>query len=663
MDARNRYRTAGSSTAALVLAALVALWPASAAGQAPVAGREAAPRPIPYPVTPPARYLAALERGTRAPTGVPGPDYWQQYARYALDVRIDPGDKRLHGRGHITYLNRSPDSLETLIVKLYMNHHAEGAVRNRPAEVTGGARIHRMTVDGEPLEEVSPMRRRGRAPEPGYMIRGTVLWILLPSPVAPGDSVGLEMDWGFVVPQRAVGGRMGWEGDNLLFMAYWYPQIAVYDDVVGWHDDPFLGQAEFYSGFADYDLRIDVPEGWVVVGTGDLMNAAEVLPPEIRERLERAARSDEAVSILTAEERGPGSATTDSETDRLVWHLRAERVRDVAFSLTRESVWEAARTPVGDRDGDGRTDFTRVDALYRESAEGWADVVRNAQHAITFFSTYLDFPYPWSHMTAVEGRGLMGGGMEYPMMTLMGGSGYGLTNHELGHMWLPMIVSSDEVRWAWMDEGVTSYNSTQANPPWLPERETNPEWLARTARSGTIMRWTDWQGPQEGFAAYGKPAAALTALRAVLGAEVFDRALRTYVGAWAWKHPKPWDFFAVFEAVSGRDLDWFWRGWFYENWGMDHAIASVEEDGGRFRVTVEDRGDLVMPAVLTATRESGEVETFIVGAERWLSGARTAVVRVPAGSPLAKLELDVAEAFPDSDRSNDVWRAERDGER
>jgi hypothetical protein len=620
---------------------------------------QATARPIPYPVTPPARYLTAIENGTRTPNGAPGAEYWQQYATYDIDVRVEPASKRLDGQSTIVYQNNSPDQLTSLVVKLYMNLHAEGVQRNRPAEVTGGVELQRVAVGGETLEAI-PMRYGPRRDSgPGYTVMGTVMLITLAEPLPSGGSATLEIDWGYTIPRSGAGGRMGWQGENLFYLAYWYPTMATYDDVVGWHTDPFWGQAEFYSGFADYDVRIDVPDGWVVAGTGELVNAEDVLPPAIRERLAEAAESDEAVHVITAADFGPGNATLTSDAGRLTWHKKAERVRDFAFSVTSESVWAAARTPVGDLDGDGQTDYTDIHALYRTSAQGWGQVVQYAQHAITFFSEYLDYPYPWPHMTSIEGRGLMGGGMEYPMMTLMGGASYGLTNHELGHMWLPMIVDTDEVRWAWMDEGVTSYNSTQARPDFLPPRQARGgNQVAQAAARGTIMRWTDWQGPQEGFSAYGKPAAALTSLRAVLGPDLFDRALRQYVDYWAFKQPKPWDFFQTFNDVTGKDLDWFWRGWFYEDWTMDHAIASVEETASGTRITIEDRDNLVMPAFLTVTREDGSEEIHQVSHEVWLSGQTTAVVEVPRGSRVARVQLDAEFAFPDRDRSNDVWEME-----
>ncbi len=228
-----------------------------------------------------------------------------------------------------------------------------------------------------------------------------------------------------------------------------------------------------------------------------------------------------------------------------------------------------------------------------------------------------------------------------------------------------MIVNSDEARWAWMDEGITVYNVTQAGPAFLPKSYLQADLVDQIAQAtgagvnGISMRWSDWVPWSDwSIAAYRKPAAALVALHPILGEEVFNRALRTYVRDWAWKHPKPWDFFNTFERVSGQNLDWFWRGWFYERWVLDHAIASVEQDERGTRITVEDRGDLVMPAVLTVMRQDGGVEVYKVSAQAWLSGTRAAVVEVAGGSPVVRVELDEGHAYPDVDRENDVWEKE-----
>ncbi|MGD2218131.1 MAG: M1 family aminopeptidase, partial [Gemmatimonadales bacterium] len=505
-----------------------------------------AERPIPYPVIPSAQFAQAITNGTRTTTGEPGPDYWQQWTDYALRARLLPEEKRLEGSAHIVYHNNSPDTLPVVFVHLLQNLHAEGVVRNRPALITGGVEIERVAVAAQELEETGSgfaqmlpfllpeqvaavIERVG----PGYAVNGTTMPILLAEPLASGQALEIEIDWAFTVPQRGAGSRMGWNVDNLVYLAYWYPQMAVYDDVVGWQADQFLGNAEFYFGYGSYDVTIEAPDGWVIMGTGELLNPAEVLQSAVLERYRQAQGSDEVVHVLTAADIEAGLATRGSVDGYLSWRFHSDTVRDVAFGAMRSSQWDAVRTPVGDRDGDGSTDYTLINSFWRSSAPLWANEWKYAAHSIDALSRWTGLPYPWPHMTSVEGGGIEGGGMEYPMMTLMGRYDYpdaseeglyGLTAHELGHMWFPMIVGTDERRRSWMDEGTTSFNSSFAGAEFWSRSEPvagNSGYLgtARDGQEGEIMRWSDYHypGPAYGTASYSKSQTLLYTLRALLG--------------------------------------------------------------------------------------------------------------------------------------------------
>ncbi|MBA3969860.1 MAG: M1 family metallopeptidase [Gemmatimonadetes bacterium] len=633
--------------------------PRAESGAAPLMGQPA--RPIPYPVTPPENYQRAIERGTRTRTGEPGPRYWQQWTNYRLRATLDARARRVDGTAQLTYHNRSPDTLAVVFLHLHQNLHAPGAMRNEPQEVTGGVTLRRVSAAGQTVRAVA-----GQAT--GYQVDGTRMAIRLPRPLLPRDSVRLEVDWGFRVPQAGAG-RMGYDADNLFFIAYWFPQMAVYDDVVGWQTDPYLGNAEFYLGYGSYDVAITAPEGWVLLATGELRNEADVLPAPVMERLRRARQSDQVVTVLSSADFGPGRATRRGTNGRLTWQFRADSVRDFSWSATRQSQWDAARTPVGDRNGDGRIEYAQINSLWRASAPLWREVARYSQHSIAFLSRYTGVPYPYPHMTAVEGENIIGGGMEFPMMTLMGSytqrgdtALYAVTAHELAHMWIPMIVGSDEKRYAWMDEGTTTFNENQAKRDFFPgaqnfDLEDQISYLraAQANVEGEMMRWTDYHypGPAGTVASYMKPATALVALRAILGEETFNRGLRTFMQSWSYRHPYPWDMWNTFERVSGRDLDWFWRSWYYESWTLDHAVANVTTGPGGSTITIEDRGMLPMPARLLITRADGSSERREVPVERWLSGARTATVTVPG--TVTRVEIDPELVFPDINRTNNVW--------
>jgi len=657
-----------AASAALLLSPLLPPITDTALAQAsrPAPRLAALERPVANPIVASPGYRRAVERGTRTTTGVPGPNYWQQSARYTIAARLDVPAKRLEGTTRIVYRNASPDTLRRLYLQLIQDSHREDAVRHYPMEVTGGYTFTRVAAGGQNLQ-VAQGGLRG----PGYAVQMGSMAVFPPAVVAPHDSVTLELDWSCRIPQR--GGRYGWNGDNFFFLAYWYPQMAVYDDVVGWQTDPFMGVAEFYSGFAEYDVTLDVPQGWVVQGTGRLLNEREVLPEAVIRRLRQAEASDTVVHILTEQDFGPGRATVESPDGRLRWHFAADSVREAAYVVASASLWDAVRSSVGDRNGDGRPEYTRAEAFFRAAYPRWRQGARYAQHAITFHSRNMALPYPYPHATAVEGEGIIGGGMEYPMMTMISGFNeasdtalYGVINHELAHNWVPMIVNVDERRHGWMDEGTTSFNDDQASADFYPGYSTeryefeNYVARARTGEEGALMRYSDYLDNvgHYGVYAYQKPASLLISLRGLLGNEAFYRAYRGYLNAWAFRQPKPWDFFNYFNASSGQDLSWFWRTFYYETWSLDQSVASVTAGPRGTEIVVRDLGDAPMPARLTITLASGDTLQREVPVETWLAGTRTATVTVPRGREVVRVEIDARGEFPDISRKNNLWARE-----
>lgn len=619
-------------------------------------------RPIPYPLDVPAPYRAAVERGTRGADGAPGPRYWQQWAEYDVAVRLDTERRRLDGTTEITYRNDSPDTLDALVVQLIQNLHAPGAARGGEEEVTGGVELARVAVGGA---EIHPLEDDEEGP--GYEVSSTRLFIRPPSPVPPGGSIELAFDFGFAIAQQGASGRMGYSGDELFYLAYFYPQMAVYDDVEGWDTDRFTGNAEFYADFGHYDVTIDAPAGWLVEGTGSLVNPAETLAADVRARLDAAAASDSVRRVLSSAD-FDGQVTAAGRGGRLAWHFVADSVHDVAYSVTRHTNWDVTRTPVGDRDGDGAVDHARIGTIWRDSAPLWRNAARYAAHSIAHHSEFTGLSYAWPHMTAVEGGGIIGGGMEFPMMTLIGDYNergdtalYAVTAHELAHMWVPMMLATNERRYAWMDEGTTTFNENQAKKDFysgfdwdLPDQESYID-VALAELEGSLMTYSDYHvpGPAYGVASYDKPATILAALRAMLGEEVFMRAYHAYFDRWAFKHPYPWDFFRTFEDVSGRDLDWFWRSWYYETWLLDQAIGEVRVEGDHSTIVVEDRGRVPMPVPLTIQCRNGETIERTMEVDPWLAGRRHLSVEVECA--IESVTIDAARDYPDVDRSNNTW--------
>lgn len=625
-------------------------------------------RPIPYPLDIPDYFLYAMELGTRSADGQPGEYYWQNEASYDLYAELDPDNHIIHGSAYVTYQNNSPDNLDVIVVELAQNLHKAGTPKMDITEITGGLNLIKVAANGAELNTIT-MAQRWTQGASGYINEGTQLYIFPDAELISGKSMDLEFEWSFIIPEEGASGRMGRSRDNLYFIAYWYPHIAVYDDVNGWFYDPFLGNAEFYHGFANYSLTVKAPREWLVMGTGEFLNPQETLSERTHERYIGAGESDETYLISDFDELG--DATLDSDDGMLTWRFKSEKVRDVAFSATLESRWEGARTPVGDLNGDGEIEYTRINTYYRESAPLWQSQTEYAQHSITFLSDYMQTPYPWPHMSSVEGADIIGGGMEFPMMTIIGDYNtagatrlYGVTAHELAHMWFPMIVSTNERRYTWIDEGYTSFHTNEANIDYFganrfDQTDVFGQYLqiAGSDFEGEIMRWSDYHypGPAYGIASYPKPASVLYALRGVIGEEMFMKAHLELINRWQYKHPYPWDIFNTIEDVTGKDLSWFWRSWLYETWVLDQSIEGVSINDHKTVINIRDIGNIPMPVNLRLTYEDGTIIDDKIPATHWLNGFRTYKYVAPDRGTLIKVEIDADRLFPDVDRSNNVW--------
>ena len=198
----------------------------------------------------PHRTLRALEVGTRDRSGNPGANYWQQQVDYDIRTRLLPDEMRVTGSETITYHNRSPDRLEAIWLNLPQNVFAPGNPRNRSVPLTGGFQLDRVAVQGV-LQALAPSR--------GATSLGTVVGVELPESIPPGGTAAIEIDWSFQVPEGTF--RMGREGSEVFYLAQWYPQVAVYDDLRGWVRDPYLGNGEFYLEYGDFQVEITAPEG------------------------------------------------------------------------------------------------------------------------------------------------------------------------------------------------------------------------------------------------------------------------------------------------------------------------------------------------------------------------------------------------------------------
>jgi hypothetical protein len=627
---------------------------------APRAARPAPPTAIPpaFRLEIPEAFSRAVERGTRTTTGRPGPNYWQQYATYRLQAELNPVLKRLTGRGRVVYYNRSPDTLAVVYVQAYQNLFRPDAKRNQQTPKLGGIDFDKVMVGGKALSDLA------KPGDPGYTVNGTVMEIRLPAPLVPRDSLVMDFEWQFRV-QSETAPRGGQDGE-VWFISYWYPQMVVYDDFNGWQTDQYLGRGEFYMGYADYDVRLTVPTGWVLDATGELENPGEVLSPQTRARLDSARSATGIVHVVTEKDKADSLVTLRGTDGKLTWHWTARNVRDFVWGTSPRYLWDATRA-IADS-ANGRVSSSLVSSLYRPEGvrSYWDEATRYGRHAVEFFSRKL-WPYSYPHMTPVDGPDGCGG-MEYPMMTCIGGTYDSLTmyevvSHEIGHMWFPMMVGSDEKRYAWMDEGFTQYDQSQAMADFFKgfdDEARNRDYYLRGTEAGyeeEIMKPADKisNDAAYGVAAYWKPATVLVALRTILGRETFEKAFREYGQRWLGKHPTPWDFWNTFDDVTGQDLSWFWKEWFYETWKLDQALDTVREEGDSVAIVLENRGRIIMPVPLAITREGGAVERVQVPVNVWFGGERRYTLYVAAKPKVTKVELDPDHALPDIDRSGQIW--------
>ncbi|HUF90201.1 MAG TPA: M1 family metallopeptidase, partial [Gemmatimonadota bacterium] len=606
-------------------------------------------------------FLAAVEQGTRTLSGEPGPRYWQQRVDYAIDVTVEPRARRLTGRETITYTNHSPDTLRVVYFHLYQNLFATGAPRGRAVPITGGIELTSLSVDGE-AREVDPADNRHTIQQ------GTVMAVHLPEPLVPGGGrATFDVGWSFTIPEGEGVPRMGMVDSTTGQIAQWYPQIATYDDLRGWDTRPHLANGEFYLEYGTFDLAITVPAGTVVYATGTLQNAAEVLPPAILDRASRAAAGDEIVRVVTEADFGPGKATLGALGETLTWRFQADDVRDAAFAFSDHYLVDMTSAVADPATGRRAV----VHSFYRPGASTWRESGKMTKDAIEVFSRNV-YPYAYPQITSTEG---LVGGMEYPMIVFVRDFDteertQRVIAHELGHMWFPMMVGSDETAFAWMDEGVNTFITIFAAESYYPEsteRAQVRDAYRQYATQGPVQGISPMTPPDAiaaaggsvGVLGYRHPAAALLALRSALGEETFDRALTEYTRRWLYKHPAPWDFFHTFESVAGRDLDWFWVPWFYGPGISDLGIADVDVHSmaGRNHVVVAVRNDgtVIVPVVLRITTADGTTTTVEAPASRWFGGQREISVEGTVDGEVARVELDPDGLYADVDPSDDVW--------
>ena len=557
----------------------------------------------------------------RTASGAPGERYWQQRADYTIRASLEEDARRITASSTIDYHNHSPDTLRYLWLQLDQNRFANDSLDRRSRTITGDDTIsysdlrfqHSSADTAHGYQNIAITDTEGNPL--AFKIVDTLLRIDLEQALKPDETFTFNVDWAFnIINEVAIGGRGGYEyfedsDTELFFLAQWFPRMVAYSDYDGWHNKAFLGRGEFTLEFGDYNVFLTVPNNHVVSSTGVLNNPTEVLTRTQQQRL-ASANEDAPVFIVTPEEAIANEQTQATGTQ--TWHFKAANVRDFAWASSSKFIWDAMTFSQPEAE---HTSVLAMSFYPIEAQPIWAQYSTHAVvHTLEVYNRFaFDYPYPTAQSVNTWERG----GMEYPMITFNGYRPepwekaksadtewqdettteppitysrrvkYGLIGviiHEIGHIYFPMVVNSDERQWTWMDEGINSFLEYVAELEWeenypayrddanildyIPAYMTSANQVPIMTQSDSILQF----GPN----AYTKPAAALTVLReTVMGRELFDFAFREYAQRWKFKRPTPADFFRTMEDASGIDLDWFWRGWFYTTNHVDLAITDI----------------------------------------------------------------------------------------
>ncbi|MGI4741668.1 MAG: M1 family metallopeptidase [Janthinobacterium lividum] len=618
-------------------------------------------------------YLNQVGPATRTAGGKPGATYWQNAADYQIAASLDDKAARVTATAAITYTNNSPDELPFVWLQLDQNLYRADSRGSAATPLTGsrfgnGSRSFR---GGDSLQTVT-IELHGKKMKATYRVNDTRMQVILPEPLKPhGDKLKLTIAYGFNIPEYGSDrlGRLKTSNGEIFEVAQWYPRMAVYDDIEGWNTLPYM-TAEFYLEYGNFDYTLNVPANFLVGGSGELVNPSEVLTATQQQRLAKAAASDQTVLVRTPAEVTQAGSRPAGRNGRLTWHFKCARARDVAWAASSAFVWDAAKMNLPS----GRKSLAM--SLYPvEAAQdtAWNRSTEYVKKSIEYNSKqWYEYTYP----VATNVAGVVGG-MEYPGIVFCGAkdtkaSLWGVTDHEFGHNWFPMIVGSNERKYPWMDEGFNTFinilSSQNFNNGEYKQQGDVTRALAPSVTFQLQLPTMDvpytvpdvTQARNLGYAAYSKTGYGLYLLRQeILGPERFDYAFRSYIKRWAFKHPTPRDFFRTLNEVAGEDLTWFYHEWFFENWLLDQAVNSVayvNQDATKGAlITIENKGQAAMPVTAEITESNGKKTTMHLPVEIWQRGG-TWTFRANTTSPLTTVVLNPTNILPDVNKSNNTWR-------
>lgn len=592
----------------------------------------------------PASIQDAYKKETRNVSGKPGSKYWQNFGDYNIKIKFDPSTRQVSGIVDVVYFNNSPDTLKQLWFKLYPNLYKQGVVRNAKvaeADLGIGVKLTTFQVNGE-------QRDLG-----GLEVEGTNMHTNIEA-LAPGKSIKINIKYNYQL-NKASPVRTGQVDEGAFFLAYFFPRIAVYDDVDGWNKLPYLGREEFYNDFCNFKVAIVVPKDFVVWATGDLKNPEKVLNKKFIKRIKEAEISDKVINVIDSSDLTTGNITHQKTAN--TWKFEAKDVTDFSFATSNHYVWRSSSLIV-----DSATNRrTRIDAVFNKTHEEyneWIDFTRKTVQYMSF--VFPKWPFPYSHETLFDGLDEM----EYPMMVNAnwvkdGSYAIGLVDHEVFHTVFPFFVGTNESKYAWMDEGWAAMG----------------EWIISSVIDSTvidnfgIMDYGGYSGNENdkptitpsnlldnngySFNSYTKPGLTYLYLKDYLGNKLFTGALQHYITQWHGKHPTPFDFFNSMNEGAGKNLNWIWKRWFFDGGSVDMAIKAVIKEKEGYIVQVENKGGRPLPIYLAFTYVDGSVEKLHQSFGLWEKGETVININLNTTKVLKKVEMDNV-YVPDKNKKDNI---------
>ena len=598
---------------------------------------------------------SAYQNGTRAYDGQPGKRYWSNHSAYKMKVTFDPVSRLLKGRSVITYHNESPDTLDKIVLRLYADIFKKGAVRDWPAnpdDLSDGVNIEFLSLNGTV--------RDLNAEDNGIQRQGTNMSVQLDDPLPPAAQLIMGVNWNFTLPEKSRL-RMGMYDSSSFFIAYWYPQVAVYDDINGWDRYNYGGLQEFYNDANTFDVHISVPNNFTVFASGLLQNPQELLPDDIYKRYQKGLTSDSVVHLLDS---------SDVQTRRFTinpagkdWHFIGKTIPDFAFALSDHYLWDMTSLVVDSASGRR----TVVQTGYKKESSDFYDVITIARASLRYFSSELPgVPFPYPRLTVFNG----GGGMEFPMMVNDGSSNrlsgtVHVTSHEIAHSYFPFYMGTNERKYAWMDEGWATMLPDVIQHRLAPNYDPIARNIKRFSEvSGseldipmmvpTIVYGSNVFRPSYRNAAYSRPGAAYLTLQNILGEKLFAKALQEYIRRWHHKHPIPYDFFFTFNEVSGQDLSWFWKPWFFDFGYPDLGIKKIHRTKTGTDIIINKIGSLPVPIYLELETEDGTHLTVKKSATVWKDSNSDFGIHLDLFKKIKKARLGNGH-IPDVNEKNNLW--------